>query len=103
VSVGAGVKRADNDYQYSINYFSEDVIENDEILSLWPSDVTQKARSLEKRWDFGTDEYVDECLSALDSPGWVTTSGVSPWMPINGRRAASWPEYIEAPPVTRTM
>jgi len=105
MSVGAGVKkRADNDYQYSINYFSEDVLENDDILTLWPSNLPRKARSLNKRFDFDSDEYIDECLSALDSPGWVTTSGASPWMPIGGgrRRSASWPEYIEPPPVTNT-
>jgi hypothetical protein len=85
VSVGAGVKRADNDFTYAVNYFSEEYIDSDDALKLWPSGFDEPGGDIEG------DDYVNEALKAIDSPRWITSASPFIWEPFGppgGHRAA---------------
>lgn len=95
-------RRAANDFTYSTGYFSEDFIDNDEILELWPKDL-----ALDDKVNIEADEYVNDCLSAIDNKDWESTTGTPPpaWRIMyksvtDPDRKMSWPEVIDPPPVT---
>jgi hypothetical protein len=85
VSVGAGIKRADNDFKYAINYFSEEYIDSDDAIKLLPPGFDEPGGDIE------TDDYVNEALKAMDSPQWITSASPGIWQPFGppgARRAA---------------
>jgi hypothetical protein len=81
VSVGAGIKREENDFKYATNYFTEEYIDSDDALRLLPSDFN------EPDGDIDNDDYVNEALEAIDSPNWITSVSPGTWVPFGPPRS----------------
>jgi hypothetical protein len=82
VSVGAGVKRSDNEFKYATNYFSEDYIDSEDIMKLWPKGWGDAPTS-----NIDTDEYVNDFLTALNSGTWiVSVSGPNQWYQFDHKK-----------------
>lgn len=102
-SVPNGVKKRakdDEEFVYATGYFSEEYIDSEDIMKLWPADF-QDAKNV----DIESETYINQCLEALDDFNWFpSTSGASPWQCLGSacRHRREVNEYIEAPPVTTT-
>ncbi|KAF2824516.1 hypothetical protein CC86DRAFT_421084 [Ophiobolus disseminans] len=96
VSVGAGIKRADDQFKYATDFFSEDYIDSEDIMSLWPQGWSDAPTT-----NIDSEEYVNEFLKAIDSPSWITSASPGSWTEFKPPKKRG-DEFILPPPELAT-